>query len=392
MSSIKIAFFHNKFPLWGAEKITDIISEQLNKIGYEVYIFASNFDFSTSPQKLSGANYITLPSRIGSSESQKFIINRIKDLGVDISIFCGGSAADMQKVRDLTTSRVIYMLHTEPAWKLKYKVAYEHFNRRRSVGRCIRWYVLQWPKYCLFNTLKSGVAGIHTEIYNSVDIFGVLCQGYVETMETELGVKSVESKFRAIYNPAVLLEEPIMSKRKRVLFVGRLTYADKRVDRLLYAWGKIYKSHPDWELHIVGSGEDEEYFKRVAQELKLENTKFLGYSKDPIVHYRDAAILCLTSATEGVPNVLYEAQMYGVVPIAINCCKGIEELLSPSGVNGILVDGEDNFADELSKLMSDEPLRAAIQQSAYESIKQYSLDVVVKNWDTLIRGLVLDKK
>ena len=391
-SKIRIAFFHDRFPMWGAEKITDIISEELTKIGYEVYIFSSKFDFSISPQKLSNSSYITLPNSIGHKGNQQFIIDKINELDINVSIFCVVSLKDVLNIRELTNSKVIFILHNEPFWTLKYKRERGRLKKQQSIGKLLEWYVLQYPKHFMFNSLKYKVASTYRQIYEHVDIFGVLSQGYVDTMESELGVERASSKFRAIYNPAMPLEEPIMTKKKHVIFVGRLTYADKRVDRLLLAWSKIYNNHPDWRLHIVGTGENESYFKELASDLKLDNIKFLGYSKNTIEHYRDASILCMTSATEGMPNVIYEAQMYGVASIAINCCKGIEELLSPSGVNGILVEDENDFAAELSNLMSDESLRSTIQHSAYEHIKQHSLSVVLKNWDDLLKGLLLDKQ
>lgn len=387
MRRVKVAFFHDKFPLWGAERATEILSEQLNKVGYEVYIFARKFDFSTSSQKLPNSSYITLPNRIKWFSSDKFITNKINELEIDIAVFCVMTPSSMARIKAMTSCNIVFMLHNEPFWELKYKVVGGLFNRDKSIGKFLKWYIIQWPKYCLFGALKPTMVSTYRRIYDNVDIFGALCGGYVETLERELGVSRDESRFRTIHNPAIPQEDPIMSKQKRVLFVGRLTYADKRVDRLILAWSEIYKIHPDWELHIVGSGADENYFKQLALDLKLKNITFMGYSKNPIKHYREASILCMTSSTEGMPNVLYEAQMYGVVPIAINCCKGIEELLSPSGVNGVLVESEGDFADELSRLILDDQLRATIQRSAYVNVNKYGLNRVVEDWTKLIEEL-----
>ena len=50
-------------------------------------------------------------------------------------------------------------------------------------------------------------------------------------------------------------------KKNELLFVGRVNITQKRVDILLEIWHKIFLNFPDWELNIVGDGEDLNYLK-----------------------------------------------------------------------------------------------------------------------------------
>ncbi len=141
-------------------------------------------------------------------------------------------------------------------------------------------------------------------------------------------------------------------KKKEVLFVGRLTYADKRVDRLLRIWAEVSKQNPDWSLHIIGDGKDRPNLEKLAGELALKNITFHGY-RDPAPHCESASVLCMTSTFEGWPQVLVEAMSSGVVPIALwlyrrcarnsrrrarRACRGFDEKAYAAELHRLLQD------------------------------------------------------
>lgn len=77
------------------------------------------------------------------------------------------------------------------------------------------------------------------EIYRTCDAFTVLCQPYQLILEKELKL-STNNKISVITN--AILPEKInynLNKKKQLLYMGRMSYADKRIDRLIDIWKNI---------------------------------------------------------------------------------------------------------------------------------------------------------
>ena len=66
---------------------------------------------------------------------------------------------------------------------------------------------------------------------------------------------------------------------KIAISVGRLTY-QKGYDRLLAVWRLVAPKHPDWQLHIYGSGEDKEQLTALIKEYSLNNVRLFPPTPD----------------------------------------------------------------------------------------------------------------
>ena len=114
-----------------------------------------------------------------------------------------------------------------------------------------------------------------------------------------------------------LEEHQDIEREKTLVYIGRLSKWDKRIDRLLKIWKTVQHDHPDWSLEILGDGPEKENLENLAKKLKLSNYHFRGF-----VNIKDylpkASVLAMTSSSEGFPMVILEAANYGVVPIAYN--------------------------------------------------------------------------
>lgn len=93
-----------------------------------------------------------------------------------------------------------------------------------------------------------------------------------------------------------------------ILCVGRLHDGQKRLSDVLRALSRLPQK---WRLRIAGSGPDQAALQRLGVELGVEHrVEYLGFVSDSVKVrdlYRDATILALPSAYEGLPMVLLEA-------------------------------------------------------------------------------------
>lgn len=176
-------------------------------------------------------------------------------------------------------------------------------------------------------------------------------------------------------------------KKKQVLYVGRLEYGLKRVDRILEIWKGIETEFKDWNLCIVGDGNSLESLKQLAKTYKLENISFEGF-RDPKIYFAESSIFCLTSSSEGFGLVLVEALMAKCVPIVYNSFLSVTDIIE-NGTNGILIKPfkKKSFIAELKKLMVDSSERERLAQNNMVTLKKFEPSVILNQWDNLFSKL-----
>lgn len=221
------------------------------------------------------------------------------------------------------------------------------------------------------------------------DAFILLCDAYVEEFRNLYKIdRSCNSIIEAIPNPVknkCLFSEK--SEEKNLLFIGRLTRWDKRVDRLLHVWKEIFPKHIDWHLYIVGDGEERHNLEAMAAKNNLRNIIFTGY-QNPCEYFPKCSILCLTSSSEGFPMVILEAACHGIVPIAFDVSKGVEAIVH-DGKNGILVQpfSINEYIKKLDKIMNDKEYRLRLSHEAKFHSENFNPENIFQRWKSLFAKL-----
>ncbi len=386
---LSIAFVHEIYPFGGAEKITSILAGYLIGKGYRISIFARQL----IPNRINPSiNCFLLPetNNIYSKINADYIINIIKEYNIDILIIPTLHIKYITEIKSQTNCKVIFTHHSVPMWEAVNKYTLARKRGEANIFSMIEWFLFQWPKYNIFKKHIHSALKDYKETYQSCDSFVTLTEAYRNEMVRLLKLDPADNKIVAINNPIMannfLADKP---KNREILYVGRMSYADKRVDRLIAIWSKLCRQYPDWNLVLVGDGSERENLEKLAIQLNIKNIKFKGFQLDVSKYYKDASILCLTSTFEGWPLVLTEAQTYGVVPVAYNCSAGVEEILSPNGKNGFLIDcfNEDTFVATLRQLIENEVLRKEIQKNLLTKSKDYSIESIGGQWEKLFSGI-----
>ena len=163
-----------------------------------------------------------------------------------------------------------------------------------------------------------------------------------------------------------------------------MSYSEKRVDRLLKVWKKIYKNFPTWSLNIVGDGDDRKRLEQIAVKYKLERVFFRGY-QSPEIYYRQAKMICLTSNHEGYPMVLIEGMQYGCVPIVFDSFGGASDLIS-NDKNGFLVKAFDisAYATTISNFIKNVNIQESMSMNAVSSSRKYDIEDISFLWQDLL--------
>ena len=264
-------------------------------------------------------------------------------------------------------------------------------SRHKSLLKQLEYNTFFFIKYHLLHTYDKRFDRIYSHDIAVNDAYTVLCEPYRTEIASRLGVDA--GKIHVIPN----MEEPVgdvnFNKQNTFLYVGRLNYGDKRVDRLIDAWSLIHHELPEWNLVIVGDGEEGDNLRHRAA--NLPRVTFAGYQIDVSAFYRDASAVCLVSEHEGWGLCLTEAQANGVIPIAMECSAGVRTIVEPSGVNGFLCPKGDveTFARQmLDFAMMDAGAVMKMRHNVVKKSLEYSPERIGELWRQLFDKLIAARK
>jgi len=193
--------------------------------------------------------------------------------------------------------------------------------------------------------------------------------------------------FRPAASPRPQASRPI------VLHVGRLKKY-KSTDHLLQAARTLKDNGRQFEVVIVGTGDDEPRLKAVSHKLELDDTvRFAGFvsEEEKLRLYQQAAVLVENSVKEGWGLIVMEANACGTPTVAARSPGLVDS--SRDGVNGLMYDYGDvpALAEKLERLLSDAALRARLGQQAIEWAKQWTWDGAANAMERAIEETMNEK-
>jgi len=385
MKTMRLLFLCPSYPaIGGVDTVTSLLVDFFIERGYEVYILVPSVEKTGGGSLDKHMRYmIAMKGRLNSPENLEFIDNFICDHDIN-GVFNQGVFSDAC-LHSYLHKDVLFIntLHGCPFWEEKkfansklrqlYKAEKTSYKKFKVI---IRYILGKINPRLSFPSIDS----YYRERIDSSSFYVVLDEAYKLTLQNRLYGGKDQDKIRFIPNPIRLPAEIEHPKANLVLFVGRLIAAHKRVDRLLRIWKSIQDKIPDWDLFIIGDGEDRINLEKLSESLKLDRIRFLG-KRNPHPYYKIASILCLTSNYEGFPIVLPEAQSYGLVPVTFNCTEAISGIIN-NNVDGIIVAPYDEaaFSKELLTLINDEERRVKMQQSAFMNVQKLNINKIGEAW------------
>lgn len=188
--------------------------------------------------------------------------------------------------------------------------------------------------------------------------------------DLNLGLKDIE-----IINPGLDVEKyPETFEKKfpdklKLLYVGAIDER-KGIKYLIESLSMI--NCQDFELNLIGSETNGEYYKSVLETTELLNLKnkvnFLGnVGKEELKSFfLNSSVFVFPSLWEGYGMVIAEAMAYGL-PVIASKIPAIQELITDN-VNGLLVDvkSPEQIAEKINLLASDKILSKKISENAFK--------------------------
>ena len=184
------------------------------------------------------------------------------------------------------------------------------------------------------------------------------------------------------------LSEASNLQSKQAIAVGRYNNA-KGYEYLVEVWQIVHQKHPDWTIHIYGSGELKEQVKSLIEGSNMQDTMLMHEPTDNIREkYLESSICVVSSRYEGFSMVILESMVCGVPVISFDCPHGPRNIIR-NGEDGILVEylNTQALADSICQLIEHPKLRIELGKKAQENIQRFSRDRIMKLWTNLFEEL-----
>ena len=379
----------------GIEKVVYNLSKTFQEKGLSVIIISTTdsngleypFDFQSS---------LPLSSDILHKDNIAFVDDLIQKYPIDI-IINASHQTEVFKLcklfKDKYSFKLISTLYCTPDALLKGLIDKYAHVRLSSISRLKKWIhilaifiLMPYRKYLR----KKWIRNKYRYQLDNSDAFILESERY-KSLFLDLVKSESPEKLYCIPNPLSTFstEKHVANKTKTVLFVARMLIDQKRPDRMIDVWKKIYRKFPDWNLLMIGDGDDKERIIEYSKKRNVDNICFIGNTTLDD-YYRKAEILCLTSTFEGFGLVLTEALQNGVIPIAFDSYNAVRDIID-DGMTGMLVKpfSIKGYADKLSILMSDAHLRNTMREKIRDNkLSSFSEDKVYSSWITLFDNLL----
>lgn len=393
-----ISYRNNNPYIGGIEKTTYILGRELKKRGYEI-LFLSQINSHSYKTYEPVCKELFFPdcNNINSETNRKFLEEIIEQDGINIIINQYSTTKGFNTLCQLIKKqkadiKIISPLHLDPAYKIK--ETSENFFIKEKNGTSLR----SWSKN-LFLYTKFKIIG-YKKVLNNIrkDLAYIeKCSDRVVLLSSHTinDIRKIYSdyspyKYCAIGNPIEYnCTENKVTKKKQILYVGRIEFGLKRFDRALNIWSKIEKKIPEWQFVVLGDGGYRQLFEQIAIKRGLKRIKFEGF-QDPTPYYKESEIICLTSSSEGFANVLVEAQNYGCIPIAFDSYSALKDIIS-DGHNGYVIQPFKNtkFANKILELIKNPNARREMQDNAKRHSEKFDIRFITDQWEELIKELIV---
>lgn len=369
----------------GVQRVTQILADFFKEHDINIFYLFRKKNINDS---FKNKNEYRFPDKNISSINNQKLIEEIVFLNkIDIIINQDGFNSNILKLlcKSNSNTPIFSCLHSSPDYQIKNAEIELSNGVDIENPLFLNLKILLKPLYLFF--LKKKVTRKLKYIYfNSTETI-LLSHEFIPSFINLSKINNSEC-LKAIMNPInpefISTDTCFLKKSKSILYVGRLNKG-KRVDLLLSIWKKLQEDFPDWNFDIVGDGPELNYLIKLSKSLNLKNITFHGQSNDVKTYYQKASIFVSSSAFEGFPMVLNEAQILGTVPIVYNTYESVTDLIIDNKTGYIIPNlDQELFVKKLYHLMASEEHRYKMAKETIEFSKKFDIEIIGKDWITLI--------
>ncbi len=235
------------------------------------------------------------------------------------------------------------------------------------------------------------VPRIMRRFFPRADLIVAPSRGVVEDVREITAI--APEKFQVVHNPVFRAEIVELADADTghpwltdaaipvVIAAGKLK-PQKDFETLLRAFAKV-RARRQARLMILGRGPDKQALLDLAQELGVSNDFQLpGHVRNPYAYFRRASVFVLSSAWEGLPNVLIEAMACGCPVVSTDCPSGPDEILDGGRIGRLIPVGDAvQMAEAIAATLDSPPAAGEMVRRA----REFSFDAAIAGYEAILR-------
>lgn len=374
----------------GVEKVSTILANEFVKRGEKVTIASFEQPHPELSSELAdGIELLSLSLPVKSSRNLYLLRNTIheKDIDIIMNQWCLPFYVTqlINKARKGTKAKLLSNHHSVPDRNAKVIAARERVQSSKGLSKILAKGRLKLTDEIIRWSVRY--------VYKHSDRYVVLSKGFIQSLKGYGRLTDIDNVL-AIGNPITIaanFDKSILNnKKKQLVYIGRVSREDKRVDRVIDVWQTLYREYPDWNLCLVGDGPQRSLLEQHVKDNNIERVTFTGYVNNTLNYYRESSVLLLTSDLEGFGLVVVEGMSHGVIPAVYGSYLSIYDMIE-SGKQGYITSvpfSVDEMASRVRSLMDNETLRQTMGRNALERSKDFRLDRIVDMWYDLFHSLM----
>lgn len=390
---MNILFFYRIYPNYGGvEVVTTVLANKFVNDGHKVTILSiEQPHLELTSQLVDGVEIKKIDYPVFSRKNVGIVKDIIKEKKINIIINQWGLPFNTTRlfrtaIKD-SECKLISVLHGSPYTSKVIIKAQDRINNANNVITRLFYYGI---KYLKEQVIKSSIR----YAYKNNERYIVLSEAFIKPLIDYAKLKH-SNNIIAIGNPITipvnLSDFNLDNKKKQLLYVGRMDFENKRVNRILEIWQSLYKLYPDWELILVGDGPHKEQLIKTVEDNGIERVKFYGFQPDPpIQYYKNASIFLLTSDLEGFGLVIIESMSYGVVPIVYGSYEAIYDIIN-DGKSGFITPypyNKEYTIEKVKFLIEHQEKRQLMAKTAMEEARKFTIESISQKWYNLFDDIM----
>lgn len=365
----------------GIGSVTKIIAEELVKMGHRVVVvgYYPELSIQESREVINGVyvfRYNMSPNLSGIRKNVHRLLNKCK---LDGHYVQSQLSWYEHKISDLIEKFDINLVEITDFYTFntyKCKLHYSKFKvptvlRAHGSVSFMHYYSGASCQYSLHNDM------LHFSRTDHLFSVSQFSQSYIDRLMPNVSFKSKT----VIYNPieSQFIRHNTSSDKKIILFIGKLIKT-KGAFAVIKAFNKIVEDFPDWELHMLGAG-NQEIAKSFMTNKSINQIKLFGFCDRKFVANKidECAFACIPSYFENFSMVPLEIMARTRCLIFTERTSGNEVIINNE--DGYIVNPEDIDSIYLKMIMliQDKQLRDSFARKGFEKVKNnFSADHICK--------------
>ncbi|MFV0210965.1 glycosyltransferase [Empedobacter falsenii] len=380
---MNILFLLGTYPNYGGvEKVTTFLSNEFVKNNINVSIISFRCDIPSLLEELDDRiNYYQFPQKKVLSLKNINFLNKIilnKNIDIILNQWClPFYVTILCQIAIRNTNCKLYSLQHSPPNQNSYIQKIN--NEIVKNGSSLKFkFILSIVNIITKFSLKY--------VYNNSDKFIILSESFIKSFIEFVNIDN-SNKLIVIPNPLTIPTNEdyniFKNKKNEIIYVGRVNFKEKKVNRVVEVWSFLEKKFPSWSLRIVGDGPDLKKLKILSQNLNLKKVSFEGFS-NPVEFYKSSKILILMSEYEGFGLVVLEGGNYGAVPVVYGSYDAVFDIID-NNKNGLIISKKDKFpveevANSIENLIMDDVLLENMSREAIKKSKSFEKEAIINLW------------